>query len=66
VVDHHVDRPQVEAGQPVQPSGPNRSNAAFAPSPEHAKIRGQRSDDRWQKMTALGSDADAILLTTDD
>jgi hypothetical protein len=29
----------------VQPSGPNRSNAPSAPSPEHAK---QRSDDRCQ------------------
>jgi hypothetical protein len=27
VVDHHVDRPEVEAGQPAQPTGTNRSKA---------------------------------------
>jgi hypothetical protein len=26
VEDHHVDRPEVEAGQPAQPTGTNRSN----------------------------------------
>jgi hypothetical protein len=61
VVDHHVDRPQVEAGQPVQPSGPNRSNAAPAPSPEHA----MRPDDR-ARMTedaGAGRSAGANLLS---
>ena len=77
MVDHHVDRPQVEAGQPVQPSGPNRSNAASAPSPKHAvgssrpkadsppqkaACRGQMTDDRGQKMTSPGHRAGASLL----
>jgi hypothetical protein len=33
VVDHHVDRPEVEAGQPAQLTGTNRSNALDAPHP---------------------------------
>ena len=34
MADHHVDRPEVEAGQPVQPTGTNRSTRLI-PTPEH-------------------------------
>jgi hypothetical protein len=33
VVDHHVDRPEVEAGQPAQLTGTNRSTALECPHP---------------------------------
>jgi hypothetical protein len=33
VVDHHVDRPEVEAGQPAQPTGTNRSIGFERPHP---------------------------------
>jgi hypothetical protein len=33
VVDHHVDRPEVEAGQPAQLTGTNRSIALERPHP---------------------------------
>jgi hypothetical protein len=37
VVDHHVDRPEVQAQQCVQPTGPNRSMALPIPSPKAAR-----------------------------
>ena len=44
MVDHHVDRPEVEAGQPVQLTGTNRSiglihTGAAPPRPTTARVQ---------------------------
>ena len=49
MVDHHVDRPEVEAGQPAQLTGTNRSmHWSAAPSgKDHVQIfRSQKSEIR--------------------
>ena len=43
VVDHHVDRPEVEAGQPAQPTGTNRSIGFERPHPAARTIQVQVS-----------------------
>ena len=48
MVDHHVDRPEVEAGQPVQLTGTNRSIDLIqgAASPRRTTARVQRQTSR--------------------
>jgi hypothetical protein len=66
VVDHHVDRPEVEARQRVQLTGPNRSKPSSpAPSPKRAsrarggapEDRGPRTEDRRRCPNRAGSPA---------
>jgi hypothetical protein len=49
VVDHHVDRPEVEAQQCVQLTGPNRSSALPIPSPKAARGASRAPENREQR-----------------
>jgi hypothetical protein len=49
VVDHHVDRPEVEAGQPAQPTGTNRSIGFERRIQRQGPSRFQGSGTRYRK-----------------
>jgi len=51
VVDHHVDRPEVEAGQPVQLTGTNRSDRLDPqyPDPVNSAVAAPARDFDLQK-----------------
>ena len=51
VGDHHVDRPQVQAGRPAQPSGPNRPTAL-----RNRRARGHIHDARARGSARTGTD----------
>ena len=60
VQDQHVDRPDVDARQRVQLTGPNRSIALEQPTDPHSPTHIQMSENRGQ-----GSEPDPAALVPD-